>query len=86
MIQRAVEKLIVGTALAVAATALLPIAKTTLRPLVTSGMQGGVQMLNRARSLAQIAREEVEDIFAEAQFERIKKQLDDEIAAIRLKN
>jgi hypothetical protein len=56
--ERKVEKIIVIAALVFAASALLPIAKKTLR----------------------VARDEVEDIIAEAQFERIKKQLDNEIA------
>lgn len=79
MIQKHIEKVIVGTALAIAASALIPIAKSTLRPLAASGMQGGADLLNRARSVFQKAREEVEDIIAEAQFERMKRQFDKDI-------
>jgi hypothetical protein len=58
--ERNVERIIIITALVVAASSLLPIAKKTLR----------------------VARDEMEDIFAEAQFERMKKQLDKEIASV----
>ncbi|WP_261301801.1 DUF5132 domain-containing protein [Paenibacillus andongensis] len=82
MIQKNIDKIIIGSALAVAASALLPIAKSTLRPLAAAGMQGSGGLLHQARSLLQMAREEVEDIVAEAQFERMKKQLDKEIASL----
>ncbi|MFD0693951.1 DUF5132 domain-containing protein [Paenibacillus sp. GCM10027628] len=82
MIQKNIDKIIVGTALTVAASALLPIAKTALQPLAAAGMEGGANLLQRARSLFQMAREEVEDIVAEAQFERMKRQLDKEIGML----
>jgi exonuclease VII small subunit len=74
--------MIVGAALAVAASALLPIAKSTLKPLAQSGLQGAMGLVNRAKYALQVAREEVEDIIAEAQFERMKKQIDQEIASL----
>ncbi|MFC5447429.1 DUF5132 domain-containing protein [Paenibacillus aestuarii] len=80
MIQKNIDKIIIGTALTVAASALIPIAKSTLRPLASAGAQGGAGLLQRARSALQVAREEMEDIVAEAQFERMKRQLDKEIA------
>jgi hypothetical protein len=80
MIQKNLDNIIVGAALAVAASTLLPIAKSTFSPLAASGLQSGTGLLNNARSLLQKAREEVEDIVAEAQFERMKKQMDQEIA------
>ncbi|NOV04338.1 DUF5132 domain-containing protein [Paenibacillus planticolens] len=82
MIQKNIDKIIIGTALTVAASALLPIAKSTLQPITEAGIQGSGGLLTRVRSLLQIAREEVEDIIAEAQFERMKKQLDREIALL----
>jgi hypothetical protein len=39
-------------------------------------------LLPIAKKTLRVAREEVEDILAEAQFERIKKQLDKEIASV----
>jgi hypothetical protein len=80
MIQKNLDNIIVGAALTVAASTLLPIAKSTFSPLAASGLQSGAGLLNHARSLIQKAREEVEDIVAEAQFERMKKQMDQEIA------
>jgi hypothetical protein len=74
------EKWIVGAALAFAATTLLPIARQTLRPLAVSGIQGAMGLLDKAKSAAQVMKEEVEDIVAEAKFERMKKQMDREIA------
>ncbi|WP_282936283.1 DUF5132 domain-containing protein [Paenibacillus sp. RC67] len=82
MNQRNIEKVIIGAALSLAVSALIPIAKSALRPLAGSGAQGGAGLLQRTRSMFQIAREEVEDIIAEAQFERMKKQLDKEIAML----
>jgi hypothetical protein len=82
MIQKNIDKIIIGTALAAAASTLLPIAKATLQPLAASGMQVGASLFQRARSIVQLAREEVEDIIAEAQFERMKQQLDKEIALL----
>ncbi|SDN73434.1 hypothetical protein SAMN04487897_104238 [Paenibacillus sp. yr247] len=82
MIQKNIDKIIIGTALTIAASAILPIAKSTLQPIAAAGMQGSGGLLQRAKSLLQLAREEVEDIIAEAQFERMKKQLDKEIALL----
>jgi hypothetical protein len=39
-------------------------------------------LLPIAKKTLRVARDEVEDIFAEAQFERMKKQLDTEIASV----
>lgn len=53
MVQKHLEKMMVGAALAIAATALLPIAGSTLRPLAMNGMQAAIGMMNRAKSAAQ---------------------------------
>ncbi|MGW9527695.1 DUF5132 domain-containing protein [Paenibacillus terrae] len=82
MLQNNIDKIVIGTALAFAASALLPIAKTTFRPLAEAGMQGGANLINRSKSYIELARQEVEDIIAEAQFERMKKQLDQEISLL----
>jgi hypothetical protein len=82
MLQKNMDKLIVGAALVAAATVIVPIAKSTLRPLLASGLTAGEGLMKRAKSYVQIAKEEVEDIVAEAQFERMKKQLDREIASM----
>lgn len=82
MLHKNLDKVVVGTALALAASALIPIAKTTFRPLFETGIQGSASLINRSKSILQLARQEVEDIIAEAQFERMKKQLDREIAML----
>jgi hypothetical protein len=82
VIQKNIDKLIVGAALVAATSVILPIAKSTLRPLLASGLTAGEGLMNRARLYVQIAKEEVEDIVAEAQFERMKKQIDKDIASM----
>lgn len=81
MLERNAEKLIVGAALAFAASTLWPIVKNTLKPLAETGMQGTAGLTGRIQYAFQVARDEIEDIVAEAQFERMRKQLDRDIAA-----
>ena len=80
MLEKNIEKLIVGAALAYAASTLWPIMKNTLQPLAENGIQGASSLTNRIQYGLQIARDEIEDIVAEAQFERMKKKLDQDIA------
>ena len=80
--QKNIEKLIMGAALVAASSVIVPIARSTLQPLLASGLTAGEGLMKRARSYVQIAREEMEDIVAEAQFERMKKRLDKEIASM----
>lgn len=81
MLQKNAEKIIVGAALAVAAATLLPIFRKTLKPLAETGLQGAAAIPDKIKYALQVARDEVEDIIAEAQFERMKKRLDAEIAS-----
>ncbi|MDB5055323.1 MAG: hypothetical protein JWM44_3373 [Bacilli bacterium] len=85
MKQKSVEQIIVGAALTLAASALLPIVKTTIRPIAISGIQGAKALTTQVKSTFQRTREELEDIVAEAKFERLKKQLDHEIASLEPK-
>lgn len=73
------NNVITGTALTVAAAALIPIMKDTLRPLAVLGIKGVIGVVDGTRTTVQLAKEELEDIVAEAQFERMKKKLDQEI-------
>jgi hypothetical protein len=73
--QRTAERIIVGAALAVAASTLLPI----LKPVAAGGLQALAGLASRAKYAMQLVREEAEDIVAEAQFERMRKQLDRDI-------
>ncbi|MGC5326058.1 DUF5132 domain-containing protein [Brevibacillus sp. SYSU BS000544] len=68
MLNRSMERMVVSTALVLGASVLLPIAKTTLNGLLSSTRTG-----------VKFAREELEDMIAEAQYERMKKQIDKEI-------
>jgi hypothetical protein len=77
MNQKRMEKLTVISGFALAISALIPVAKTTIVTLM--GQDGAKNLVNRAKSAVQYAKEEIEDIVAEAQFERIKKRLAHEI-------
>lgn len=76
-----IENLVIGSALAVASSVLLPIAKQLVVPLVSS-TDGSMDIPGKVKSFVQFAREEVEDIYAEAQYERLKRQLDHEISSL----
>ena len=68
-----VRKIVIGSALAFATAALLPVVKKTLRPLAETGIKG-------AKSTFETIKEEVEDIIAEAKIERMQEQFDKELA------
>jgi hypothetical protein len=74
------DKLTLTSAFTMAISGLLPIAKTVLAPIAIIGKEGTDNIVGRARTAVQYVKEEIEDIVAEAQFERLKKQLDKEIA------
>jgi hypothetical protein len=69
MIERGLQRVIVGSAIIIASTALLPIAKQTLRPVVRG-------LSKNMRYLIVSTKEGIEDIVAEVKFERMKKQMD----------
>lgn len=71
--------LITGVALGLTASVISPILKDTLQNLAIVGVRGAIEVAESTKSILKMAREEIEDIIAEAQFERIKKQLDEEI-------
>jgi hypothetical protein len=81
MNQKRMEKLTVISGLAMAISALIPVAKTTIVTIM--GQDGTKNLVNRAKSVVQYAKEEIEDIVAEAQFERIKKRIAHEIGDIK---
>jgi hypothetical protein len=54
--------------------------KDVLQPLAAIGKQSLHDFLERTQYLVQLTREEIEDIVAEAQYERLRKKLDREIA------
>ncbi|WP_416825269.1 DUF5132 domain-containing protein [Ectobacillus polymachus] len=69
MVEKYVHRVIVGSALLLAATAVIPIAKKTLRPIVRD-------LSKQTKYWIVSAKEGVEDIVAEVKFERMKKRLD----------
>ncbi|MDR3542137.1 MAG: DUF5132 domain-containing protein [Desulfosporosinus sp.] len=74
--------LITGAALGLAAPAILPIMKNTLITLGILGVRGTASLVESTRTTLKFAKEEIEDIIAEAQFERMKNQLDKEISLL----
>jgi hypothetical protein len=77
MNQKKIEKLTVISGFAMAISALIPVARSTIVTMM--GQDGAKNLAVRAKSVVQYAKEEIEDIVAEAQFERIKKRLSHEI-------
>lgn len=74
--------LITGAALGLTATAILPIMKSTLMTLGIIGVKGTISLVESTKSTLKLAKEEVEDIIAEAQFQRMSDQLDKEISTL----
>ncbi|MDR3584065.1 MAG: DUF5132 domain-containing protein [Desulfosporosinus sp.] len=74
--------LITGVALGLVAPAVLPIMKTTLFTLGIIGVRGTLSLVDSTKTTIKLAKEEIEDIIAEAQFERMKNQLDKEISLL----
>jgi hypothetical protein len=72
VIQRNLPPIIVGAALVIAATAVLPIAKATLRPIVRD-------LSKQMKYFLVTTKDGIEDIVAEVKFERMKKHLDQEL-------
>ena len=74
--------LITGAALGLTATAILPIMKSALLTLGIIGVRGTIRLVDSTKTTIKLAKEEIEDIIAEAQFERMKDQLDKEISLL----
>jgi len=72
--------LITGAALGLTATAVFPIMKSTLMTLGIMGVKGTLSLVESTKTTLQLAKEEVQDIIAEAQFQRLSDQLDKEIS------
>ncbi|WP_407311715.1 DUF5132 domain-containing protein [Desulfosporosinus sp. SB140] len=71
--------LITGAALGLAATSILPVIKSTFLGLGVIGVRGTLSLYESTKTTIILAKEEIEDIIAEAQFERMKEQLSKEI-------
>lgn len=84
MYQKHLEKIVVGAAMALAASALLPVVKATLRGTGGADRGEGMDILEKVKGGFQTIREEVEDIIAEAQFERLAQKIEREIKKERM--
>jgi hypothetical protein len=78
-INASVEGIVTGVGLALAASVLLPAAKRVAGPLAVAGMQGVAALRDQVKSSVTYVKEEIEDIVAEAQFERLKNSIDQDI-------
>ncbi|MBE7102757.1 hypothetical protein FT637_06780 [Bacillus cereus] len=70
-----IRKVVIGSTLALASAALLPVVRNTLRPLVESGARG-------VKSTFETIKEEVEDIIVEAKIDRMQKQFEKELSYV----
>jgi hypothetical protein len=70
-----IRKVVIGSTLALASAALLPVVRNTLRPLVESGARG-------VKSTFETIKEEVEDIIVEAKMDRMQKQFEKELSYV----
>ncbi|PWI57716.1 hypothetical protein BM613_06940 [Sulfoacidibacillus thermotolerans] len=74
-----VEGIAMGIGLGVLAVLLAPVVKRQIRPAGEAIASGIGALAQGARKWYEVTKEEVEDLFAEAQFERMKRSLDQEI-------
>ena len=73
------EGIVTGVGLTVAAALLMPVIREVAKPIASAGVQS-VSLVNRQlRSGISYIREEIEDIVAEAQWERLKRSIDRDI-------
>lgn len=70
-----IRKVVIGSTLALASAALLPVVRKTLRPLAESGARG-------VKSTFETIKEEVEDIIVEAKMDRMQKQFEKELSYV----
>ncbi|MDB5084341.1 MAG: hypothetical protein JWN30_1227 [Bacilli bacterium] len=70
------EGILTGVGVILAAAVLLPMVESVSRPLAQAGVQGVVLLGNRVKGGVALIKEEVEDLVAEAQFERMRKSID----------
>lgn len=73
--------LITGAALAAAGILLLPSLRRYGRPLALAGLKSLMEGAEEVKSLAARLREDLEDLVAEAEYERARRRLDREIAS-----
>lgn len=69
-----------GIGVALLGALLFPTIKDSLRPVALKAMQGVKDLSEQAQSLVGSVREDMEDLVAEAEFEKLKKSIDNVVA------
>ena len=72
MFARNIQRVVVGSAIAIVSTALFPVIKETLRPIARD-------LTRQMKYFVVITKEGIEDLAAEVKFERLRKSLDKDI-------
>lgn len=70
------EGMLTGVAVTVAASVLYPVLKKTAAPLMEAGKEGAAELTHQIKSGVATMREGIEDLVAEAHFERMKQAVD----------
>ncbi len=74
-----IEGLLLGIGIGVLGTILTPLVRQRVKP-ATDAVTGGLTALGEsAKKWSEVAKEEVQDIVAEAQFERMRRTIDRDI-------
>lgn len=68
-----------GAGLAILGMLLFPTVKEGLRPVMEKTVRGFMDLTERAQGLVSSVKEDMEDLVAEAEFERLKQSIDSEI-------
>ncbi len=74
------ESIAMGVGIGLLATILLPVLKKQIRPATGAVATGATALTQGVRKWYEVTKEEIQDIVAEAQFERMKRSLDQEIS------
>ncbi|KEO82218.1 hypothetical protein [Tumebacillus flagellatus] len=74
------EGIVTGIGLTLATAVLFPVLREIAKPIAAAGVQSASSLSHQLKSGVAYVREEIEDIVAEAQWERMKKSIDLEIA------
>ena len=73
------EGIVTGVGLTLAAALLMPVIRQVAQPIAAAGVQSVALVNQQLKSGISYIREEIEDIVAEAQWERLKQSIDRDI-------
>lgn len=74
------KNLAYGAGLALLAVLMYPTLRDTLHPVIAKAAQGFADLSERAQGFISSMREDMEDLVAEAEFEKLKQSIDSEIS------